>query len=94
MTQAISQAYGIILRCTHDSPLGRCIASLNPNGFEPLEASANGEWFSVPFDENERQQIHHSFTADAPSITYHAWHDPLGGELWIPRSWCEEVGDG
>ena len=88
----MNQATTTILRCTHDSPLGRCVASLNPNGFEPLDITKGGKWVCVPFDENEREQIHNSFTADAPSITFHAWHAPLGGELWIPYSWCEEVG--
>lgn len=85
-------AYGAILHCTHDSPLGRCIAKLKPSGFEPLHITKpEGTWVCVPFDECDRADIHHSFTADVPSITYHAWYDPLGGELWIPQSWCEEV---
>ncbi|MEO1208559.1 MAG: hypothetical protein AAFX78_03370 [Cyanobacteria bacterium J06638_20] len=87
----MTQATRTVLRCTHQSPLGQLIHQLNPNGFEANSKSANNRWIEVAFDQNEYADIDSVIDDDVPAITYHAWRDPLGGELWIPAAWCEEV---
>ena len=88
-----TQSTRTVLRCTNQSPLGLVIHQLNPNGFEPNSQSANNRWIEVAFDQNERPALNEAITNDTPPITHHAWNDPLGGELWIPAAWCEEVQD-